>query len=1341
MSGLDSNGKKTITIAGKDYQLDFGEDALAKYGSVNIKKECISPKVISVDDDLYLEYKLTVTAGDDGCSDVSVVDSFTKNSDLVSYVNIDTNEKTLNSQEHEQDPYEITNQTHGTVHLDKNLIWKIGDMQPNETRQLVYFVKLNDQKNLRNNLIQNEADVYEKTYKKGDATASFTPQINYNMKKTDSELKQIEKNADGSYTIHYRLNFALNKDSSNFPLQDFEFLDGLDYPKSDTDSTILKYVTYNRNSVHVYAKKDGQSTYAEVDKSQYSLAWAKGDTAYQTKWDNQDGNPTRFKITGTSDNPLIINPGDSYYVDYSVSVKPEAMAVLKSNSVTIKNRFLTYASNAKSLNGFSYLDAYSHNKTVDGYNWNQKIVDNKTDTEKTIEMNGKKYMIANDGVKEDTSSNGSFTVPAGSYPYTVKVNQTMGDWDATEVTMKDALSSENMEYVGYGKIEAYACGTTNKEYTLEGTKWLKIDGLHSFQIKPSDLGWKNKKYAYTFTYYAKPVNQDTYSEIKVNNTFSLDGKAVRDGQSFDISNIRSNQEVTISGNYSMNVKKSSWYYQEPEKDAQTWTKGKLYWAIEVSGTSIKKGTVFKDTILKDRATTVSYLHSNSLAGIYLGKLKDGKSIESFTNLEDLITNSGLQSVQDKFSSPSYSNGSNNQYQELRVQANENISLSDDNKLYIIVCSEPGSLPPNYRDTRTFKNKVSTSDDGQNFIDRDTAIKYLCGGGDILKELGQTFTYDGKNIKSNSDGKDNGSTSKIVAKSLDGPGLYASWNFKLNYAGDLSGTYRALENIPDGMKLAYMRIKWVGSKQGDIHSKTIQESGWTSKSITANMDNKTNKTTTYYVNGNQALIELGDFVAGKETDQYAVDVQVVCRVTDPDVLMGNETKTFTNKVTLQTEDGQDISTATCPATLKTNNITKTFTTNKSERVNFTIQSNLLGQQLPTNTGKLKLIDKLSSTLTLDTTSIKAVKTGTNESINNIKYSLGSDNTLEIELPNNIPITITYTALVNAPPGKNVSFSNVAYWENYSPSSGSKVNVDSYSYVAGGTVSSGDNIKLEINKKDQNNLSVSLPGAKFNVTECQRKEDGTFEEIGKSWSGTTGEDGKLVFGTGSGEDVAMKYNTVYKIVETQAPSGYIKEDTPIYIMVPKQDKDGNYSEYVQKCINDSQIQKQYQPIFKLDVTNHKGEIKVEKKFLNAGGMESKPISGTYKFGIYRNSQGNGSPIQTVQIVYNALDQSTKSATFKDLDINETYYVYELDDNDQPIKDSKIISTIHGMAFTTSYSKTNGLKNGDTLIVTNQSHTKKLPSTGGYGSFIYQFTGVVLIVISGILNVKKKQMERNI
>ena len=596
------------------------------------------------------------------------------------------------------------------------------------------------------------------------------------------------------------------------------------------------------------------------------------------------------------------------------------------------------------------------------------------------------------------------------------------------------------------------------------------------------------------------------------------------------------------------------------------------------------------------------------------------------------------------------------------------------------------------------------------------------------------------------------------KKTTGPGQYAAWVFKLNYAGELSGSYRVLEQIPDGMELAYIRIKWVGDKQKGkyIQSKEISGlDGWTKK-ITGSLatDNPGKSVeTTYYVKGNQALIELGDFIAGKERDNYSVDVQVVCRVTDPKVLLGGENKTFTNHVTLQTTNGEEISTATSPATIKPQKIGKTFDSDQ-QNITFTIEANQLGEALPTVEGtKLKLIDKLSSTLELDMTTINVVNKNNGETVT-VTASIRDDNTLEIEIPHNVPVKITYTATINAPPGQNVDFSNVVYWEKYSPSSGTNVEKKDYSYTAGGTVSSGSTITLKIIKKDQNNLSASLAGAEFKVVNCTRNfTTGTINEVTgtgrKEWAGTTGADGILELGTAGAGNPVMEYNTIYKVTETKAPAGYVLDQKPIYIMVPKiNDGASDYSEEVKACIKDPQIKKQYKSTYELQVTNHKGEITVQKKFKNPGGYESNPVSGTYKFGLYENADGTNTdgsitPLQKISITYDAGDTTPKSSKFVNLELSKIYYVFELDDKDQPIKDSSTVATVNGMEYLTSYTATksgstttgvNSASNGDTVTVTNQSRVNKLPSTGSCGVLIYRLAGTILILFAGVLMLMK-------
>ena len=1370
LSQLETDGKKTLTTAGKTYELDFGTDAIAKYGKVSVQKNCTSEKAISTPKGNFLSYTITVTAGEDGCPDVSVVDSLTSNSDCVTYVGITSNATNLAGTSNAQNPYETIDNTkkHGTIYKGSapttenpiptegatsieepgSLVWKIGDMAPNESRTLTYYVKLKDDVALDNKEIKNQANVYSKTYKRVCDNKTFTPKITYTMPK--SRVGNIEKNTDGLYTINYRLDFTLDEANSNYPLENFVFQDYLNHGSNATDSRALPYISYDRNSVHVFAKKDGASDYTEIDKSEYSTSWSKDMNTYITDWsDSSDGNPNSFKISGTEGKPIQVNPGDSYYVTYSVKVKPEALAAVKSDNVSVNNRWIPSASNVYSQFGYGF-NAYNNNNNVGGYKWDEKVVGTGTTADQTIEMTGDKYDLTNGKIQSDTSEDTSFTVPKGSYPYTVDVNQTFGDWNATNVLMKDTLDSDKMQYTGYAKVDAYSYNAGTKAYDLHETKWVKIDGLKTFALKPSDLGWSGN-YAYKFTYYAKPVNTGTFSTAIVNNKFELSGEVIRGGQKFDITGINSQKEVTISGEYRMNVNKESWYYEKPEVGATEWTKGKIYWAIEVSGTAIKEGTYFKDSIVSGSDLTNSILKANSLAGIYKGTLPEEKTLTGYSSLEELKRDAtNLTDVTNIFDILSQNNS------ELQVKAKEQIALEQE-KLYIIVRTEPQSLPVADRDYNTYRNSISTSDDGKTWIKQGEANELLCGAGDILKEFGQSFTYDGTTVISKKDGRDEGDSRKIAKDALLGAGQYASWVFKLNYAGELSGTYRVLETIPDGMELAYIRIKWTGTKQGTIESKEVtnlESNGWEKKKVTAVTDNNRSETTTYYVNDNKAVIELGNFVNGKIRDDYSVDVQVVCKVTDPKVLLGGETKKFTNQVTLQTADGQDINTATSPADITAQKIEKSMTTTNpvSEKVKFTIKVNQLGQTLPTVEGTtLKLIDKMSPTLILDTTTIRAVNSKDSKSVD-FKASLGEDNTLTIEIPCNVPVTITYTARVNAPPGQSVNFSNQAYWETYTPSSGTSVDQKNYSYTAGGTVGSGKNIWLKIIKKDQNNLSLGLQGAVFQLKKCTRNNDGTItKDTNKSWSdGTTDSNGEIQFGAGARNDPVMDYNTLYQVTEVKAPSGYVKDDTPHYIMVPKKaDGEADYSDYVKNCMADSRISIQYQQTYELTISNHKGEITVEKKFKNPGGQDSNPVSGTYWFGLYGDENATDTPIQKIPITYSAGETGTNKNKFVDLDTKMTYYVFELDKEGHPITDSSKVATVNGMEYFTSYATTNfgstttGLNsatNGDTVTVTNQSRVNKLPSTGSCGVLIYRLAGAILILFAVVLMLMKYKETKN-
>lgn len=384
LSKVPETGKATITIAGKEYTLNFGENPIAHYGKVDVKKSC--EKIDSKSD--YIKYTITVTAGEDSCPDVKVVDTFLANSNLISYMYVNKTKTPLLGKENGQDPCEIVEpgKAHGSIYLgatssDSNpipsentkkddetgsLVWNIGTMASKETRTLTYFAKLKDGVALNGKTINNQAIVYSNTIKRVYSDNEFTPKVDYSMSK--ERVGSVVRQDDGSYKIDYKLYFKLKENNSNYPIKDFEMYDFLDYYKDFfTDENIREYVTYDLNSVKLFKNN--------VSEDAFKVSWAKNKDDYKANWNVEvDGKPTRFKITGTDNNPIVLNPGDTIYATYSVIVTPEAFAKIQNNSVAVKNRYLVKASNTNNRADDWALDKFWHIENINTYKWDEKSV-------------------------------------------------------------------------------------------------------------------------------------------------------------------------------------------------------------------------------------------------------------------------------------------------------------------------------------------------------------------------------------------------------------------------------------------------------------------------------------------------------------------------------------------------------------------------------------------------------------------------------------------------------------------------------------------------------------------------------------------------------------------------------------------------------------------------------------------------------------------------------------------------------------------------------------------------------------------------------------------------------
>ena len=1039
---------------------------------------------------------------------------------------------------------------------------------------------------------------------------------------------------------------------------------------------------------------------------------------------------------------------------------------MHTDSIRAFNRFIAHADNVNKRNDFADgFEAWNSISNIKTYEWNGKQVDpNATTSSKTETMNEDRFVYTGSEIIKDSSSSTTFTIPEGSYKYTVETNKTLNDFNVNEVTMTDTLTSKHMKYVGYMKVEALEADsisrdlnkgtndtyTLNSNYTPVDTKWIKIDGQKTFSLKPSELGWTDKNYAYRFTYYAKPDNLDAFTETKVKNKFTLEGVVKKGDGTFKFNQEDASKEttLTIKGNLNLHANKQSWYYKEPNTDSNTWTNGELYWVVDIGGTQINKDMEFRDLIKTGDGITQSTLREGSLVGIYKGTLREGKNITDYKDIEDLTKNSGLNSIESQFDSKL--NGSN----ELLLTANDDIKL-DTEKVYVIIKSEPSELPSptNNRDYKTFKNSIYIEEDGE-YVSEIVAEKTLYTSPEILKELGQVFKYDGTKVttlKIGADKKGNGDADpyKIDTNLLEkSRGVFISWAFKVNYDGQLSGAYDVIDDIPDGMEFSYMRVKWHGDDASQVTSKTIENfdsSTWEQEYNDSKNDNKNSEHTIYYVSKDKkrTMIRLGEFVSKSIRDNNSVDVQVVCRITDPQVLLGAQPSDFINKVTLQ-KDGKDITTSSSKVPVQLDdtdkNIDKKLVNKNGQKLDFEINTNQLSQTLPTNdNGGLTLVDKLGDNLRLDTTSVKVFNSN-NEELTDCKKSY-QNNILEIKIPNNIPIKITYTATVNAKPGDPVNIANTAYWKGYSENGGKTVQ-ESYSYNVSGTIGASSVVNFKLTKQDQNNLSKVLYGATFKIEKCEFDENGkmTTSDIGTV---TTDEKGIIIR--------QLQYDTLYRITETQAPDGYVLDTKPIYILDVKKGNE-SYVDTVKQYLKNVDLRVSYQEEnFDIQVTNHKGEITVVKKFINdAAGKSTKPVSGTYKFGLYDDPNKLDMPLQPPKtITYSASDNPDKSVKFENLELNKTYYVYELDNQDKPITDTSKEVTINTMNYQVVYKNetqntdTSSAQNGDTVTVTNKSRTKILPSTGSIGTLIYRLLGATLVVASLIclsnINKNKRKEKR--
>ena len=1350
LSQVGEDGTGQIVIGNTTINIDFAGDIVAKYGNVDLSKT-VSAISEETDGD-YLTYTLTVTAGADGCPDVKVVDCFAETQYIEEYVGVkgvstatnDTGGSTetggtgsvyIGAAPTEENP--IPGPAGENPTKPGTLVWDIGDMAANETRTLTYRVKLKDAYTgvtAKGNL-QNTANVYSKTYQRDSDTVTFTPRAGATMSKVASTFTPGE---NGGGTITYTIWVKANADNS-YVLDNVKIMDALDGSIENQNGTlaaIRQYLSYDANSFHLYQGgsngQNGSSGLTEITA---------GTTLNITDTDNDGKKNDSFTYYVGS-----LAPGESKTLTYTVNVEPGVFVAAGNKDFKINNRACIYTDDSRKDGGLR-LNGYMTSKTIDRKVWSRKLAGGKQETESTVSMSGSVYDATGSSVTQITSPDSSFTVPAGSYKYQVAANEA-GDWALSSASMADSLGSKYMKFVGYVRVDAYtissnapgsglddAAAIANlSSRTPDQTVWVKVDGKASFSFTPVQIGL-NGTQAYLLTYYAQPTNIDGITQVVVSNRFNLSGTVGIGNIKYALAAIGVEASVIVEGGKSFAAEKQSWYYEEPQVTTGDFANGALYWVIKVDGKVLPSGTAIRD-VTNAVGGSAHYIRGASFVGVYTGNLGTN-SLADYADLDSLIASdllTALESSNYTVAKGSYS---------LTLTLNTEISLAQGDSLYLIVKTEPSQLPAKKRDAFTYNNKLQSRSNGTNWLDHNTASKTLYGSENIFKELGRVFTYPGSgNFITDIQ---RGTNQAISTDALNGAGTYVAWQIHVNYEGSLSGRYRVVEQIPDGMEVTYVRIWWLGDKAvrqdpkptfAQLTAEEIAALGgsWTEYAKPLLSNNAGSQTNYYYTNGQQVIWDIDNLVAGGGyRDDYAVEIQIVCKVTDPDVLLGGVSKEFNNVVSLQNSEGTTIGNDSNGVTIGRQSLSKQGTYNpeiNGGRYPFKITLNGLGEDLVSGADTITLVDELSKTLIMDTTSIQVVNTKTGEVVSNWTASVEGQ-TLKIVLPDNRPLTVTYETTVNAAPGQTISISNNAHWEGYTTPSGGSVEVKEFSYSTGGTAGADTSPSVTVKKLDQYNTSQTLSGATFTLVEGTYA-DGTFTPTtdGLSLTGTTGEDGTLTFGKESGQ--TMKYNTVYCLTETAAPEGYVMDAAPHYFAVVKQQEDGSYPTFP------NGVTVWYQSAdYTYQAYNHKGEATVAKAFLDAGGNHLAKIDGAYRFGIYTEANPTGDPLQTVTITYanSTVTPESGTAKFTNLTLGGTYYIYELDDSGQPIS-GNVPTTVNSSSFLVTY--TNGPavtvpadgSAAATVTVTNQVCYPELPNTGGAGTIPYTIGGFLLLTGAAFL-----------
>ena len=238
---------------------------------------------------------------------------------------------------------------------------------------------------------------------------------------------------------------------------------------------------------------------------------------------------------------------------------------------------------------------------------------------------------------------------------------------------------------------------------------------------------------------------------------------------------------------------------------------------------------------------------------------------------------------------------------------------------------------------------------------------------------------------------------------------------------------------------------------------------------------------------------------------------------------------------------------------------------TKKINYSVVINPTGDKLLTTSNTLTLTDTLSFEpsdntsadldlssihlygVTLDTTTGNLVADHTNE-IGHDRFTATYDSpnhTMTVTVPDELACVLEYTYQISYPSSTEVTVKNHA---NLSGLVEKWVDTHVVNYDSSATVRFS---KFDLNKVDSNDYLVTLPGATFELAKWNKTAK-TFDVVHTLKTNASGQinfgllDSSATAETTDTSSAQLLCSTLYRIVETDAPTGYALSKSPIYLL---------------------------------------------------------------------------------------------------------------------------------------------------------------------------------------------------